>query len=656
MWQWNIFIGANRTVYGGLFRGGEKLISAFAGDTDRCFENREIVKINDGILDFYGKDDYSTEMFKIDCNQPQIAKAMKKLEICIQGLLDKSNTVLIKDPRISIMLSLWEKVLEKLETEVYYIWIYRNPLEIVENLRKNKYSDRHIIYLWIRYNFSILKFLKGRNKCLKINYSDFAQSLPIIEDLSQLFGSKLSDELKRELHHIIKYEYCHSQYSYQDVLNIQCKLLSDLYNVLLRNLEDEVNVLNLEKQYSEEMAETECKYIDYEVLENIKCLELEKIIIYGAGDYGRQAADMLQQLGVFQFAFCDKDAQKQEKAIMNRKVYSIREIEELENRLIIIAVQDNESKKKIELTLRYLRGVHFLSFFALKAVWKYNTNDYTLLENKAEAFSIWHNRLRAGADRIRRACKSPILVYQYGKVGSSTVSESLTNAGIMNIHIHNFFADNFIRWKLTFADEIEQFIKYSDFFCLQSQEYVRNVRDNIKHKKIITMVRDPVAVDLSGVFQLMGNGRNDKRITENIQTGKGILQVVLELAMEMQDGLFDWFDRELKVVSGVDVFAYPFNKEKGFTIIKENTVEILLIKTEKLSHMTEVLRNFTGNQELQLWNTNEGKEKEYAHIYQEVKRKVKFPKKYLEHYYKNNPYMDHFYSKEEQKNFYNKWM
>ena len=151
-------------------------------------------------------------MFKIDCNQPQIAKAMKKLEICIQGLLDKSNTVLIKDPRISIMLSLWEKVLEKLETEVYYIWIYRNPLEIVENLRKNKYSDRHIIYLWIRYNFSILKFLKGRNKCLKINYSDFAQSLPIIEDLSQLFGSKLSDELKRELHHIIKYEYCHSQY------------------------------------------------------------------------------------------------------------------------------------------------------------------------------------------------------------------------------------------------------------------------------------------------------------------------------------------------------------------------------------------------------------------------------------------------------------
>lgn len=643
----------------GAYLGGEEeLISLTADDIDRYFENKEIVKINDSILRFYGKDYYSPEMFKIDCGHPQIIKEMKKLEVCIQTLLGKNNTVVIKDPRISLMLPLWEKVLEKLEAEVCYVWIYRNPLEIAEVLRKNEYSDSHIIYLWMRYNFSILQFLNGRNRYLKINYADFEQNLSIFEAISQLIGKegKLSEDLKWKLAYIIKYEWRHSQYSYQDVLNMQCKLLSDLYGALLESTEDEVNTSDLEIQYSVAMAKTECKYMDYEVLENIKCLEQEEIIIYGAGDYGRQAADILQELGLKKFCFCDKDSHKQKTGIMNRKVYSIREIEELENRLIIIAVHDNESKKKIELTLRYLRGVHFLSFFALKAVWKYNMKDCAALENKAEAFSIWHHRLSASGNCIRKACKSPILVYQYGKVGSSTISDSLKNAGIMNVHIHNFFAENHTRWKPAFANEIENFVKNSDFFCMQSPEYVRNIKDKMKHKKIITMVRDPIAVDLSGVFQLMGNEINDRCIAEKIQTGKGILQTVSELAMEMQDGLFDWFDRELKTVFDVDVFSYPFDKEKGFTIIRKNTVEILLIKTEKISQMTEVLRNFTDNQKLQLRNTNVGKEKEYVHIYEEVKRKVKFPKTYVEHYYKNNPYMDHFYSKEEQKIFYNKWM
>ncbi len=54
-----------------------------------------------------------------------------------------------------------------------------------------------------------------------------------------------------------------------------------------------------------------CEYIDYEVLEDIKCLEKENVIIYGAGNYGRQAAEMLEQLGFLKYNFCDKDIYKQ---------------------------------------------------------------------------------------------------------------------------------------------------------------------------------------------------------------------------------------------------------------------------------------------------------------------------------------------------------
>lgn len=36
-------------------------------------------------------------------------------------------------------------------------------------------------------------------------------------------------------------------------------------------------------------------------------------------------------------------------------------------------------------------------------------------------------------------------------------------------------------------------------------------------------------------------------------------------------------------------------------------------------------------------------------------KNVRIPKKFVEHYYVNNQYMDHFYTKEEKEAFYRRW-
>lgn len=409
------------------------------------------------------------------------------------------------------------------------------------------------------------------------------------------------------------------------------------------------------KQHMEEVIKVEERYMDYEILEDIKFLRNKELIIYGAGDYGRQAAEMLQQLDFHKFNFCDRDSSKHGMNICGGSVYSIVEIEKKENLLVIIAVANENSKKEIEQSLTCIKQIKFLSFFALKTAWKYYASDYTKIETNMGAIAHWYQTLGRNINIIKSAYESPILVYQHGKVGSSSVSEGLRRAGVQNTHIHQFLFKNDIAGKLLLGDDEENFKKKYSIFHFQIPEYVRWIKKGIKGKKIITMVRDPIAVDLSAVFQWIGTGVCDRYFSEQLREGNSFLQAVLNHMLKFQNRLFDWFDDELKELCGIDVFDYPFDCDKGYSIIKDCGVEILLLKTEKLSQMTEVIRNFTDSPQFEMLNENMGKNKEYVHIYEKVKKNLVLPDEYIDFYFKGNPQVNHFYSKAEQEFMKNKW-
>lgn len=545
---------------------GEKneLMSARADNPDGFFENNEIVCINEKILYLSGRKWYDLEPVNLDFDNSQIISAARELESIIRKMLQKNDIVAIKDPRIALILPLWNKVLNELKVQVDYIWEFRNPLEVADSLRRRDgYSRRHSLLLWVHYNLCILDFLKDRNYLL-INYKDILGNSQVLNELSRVFNVQMNKELNEKIQQIVKPQYCHSYYFDCDIQDN--KLVSDMYNMLLIGKKEETDWI---KQYQDEIADIRDKYIDYDALEEKNYLEGKELIIYGAGKCGQETAKMLCQINIIKFDFCDKDIRKQGMEILGGKVLSIAEIEERKNLTIIIAVENLGLKKEIEQTLSCIKDVKLLSLFALKKVWRYSINNFTKIDVMMEMLLFHYRLLEQAVADIKDACNYPVLVYQNGKVGSSTVSKSLWESGIENAHIHRFFRRNSNRkfTSMVYGDDLVDFIDGSD--DLQFLGYTKHIKNEIKGKKIITMVRDPIAVDLSTIFQWMGTGYIDRYFEKELKSGKDFLEAVLNFMLKIQNRLFDWFEEELKEVCGIDVFGHSFDREKGYSIIEE---------------------------------------------------------------------------------------
>jgi hypothetical protein len=119
--------------------------------------------------------------------------------------------------------------------------------------------------------------------------------------------------------------------------------------------------------------------------------------------------------------------------------------------------------------------------------------------------------------------------------------------------------------------------------------------------------------------------------------------------------MFDWFDWEIKEIYGIDIYEYPFDKEKGYSIIKKGNIEIMIYRLENLNKLESIVGDFVGLDDFKLESANTAEQKPYNSIYREFAKTILLPKEYVDFYYKNNPRMDHFYSKEEKRQFLTKW-
>jgi hypothetical protein len=100
------------------------------------------------------------------------------------------------------------------------------------------------------------------------------------------------------------------------------------------------------------------------------------------------------------------------------------------------------------------------------------------------------------------------------------------------------------------------------------------------------MVPDPVALLVSGIWQ--NKKAYDFFSDENCKKNQDIL--IKEINKHINsptsyDYIFNWFNFELKSVIGVDVFAYAFPVNDGWTIINSDRAEVMVITLEALSGM-----------------------------------------------------------------------
>lgn len=389
---------------------------------------------------------------------------------------------------------------------------------------------------------------------------------------------------------------------------------------------------------------------DYELVNNIGVLFEKKIIIYGAGKYGIRSAKLLEKAGLEGgiLCFCDRDAGQ--KQYQGHKVITPGELEvtvKKEDCMIVVGSKDYLDEIIGELARREINAF-ICTWYGLQVAVEINIDDVRFLKafqeefkRKKELYGLLLNSSFNNKLFLSNMCHilPAILVYQSGKVGSGTIYNTLSREGVDAIHIHNICFFYGADTEIAVLEEASAFFK-------------KHIR--AEGCKIITLVRDPIARGLSAFMQ---GFRNNMYISHHFDSGCSLAAKAFEIIMGnlYNNAEFTWFDLELKEATGIDIYQYPFDKEKGYAWIKEGNIEVLALTLEKLNENVEVLGEFVGKPGIKLQSSNVGDEKQYKYIYEGLKKDIRLPAEVIESQYKNNPLLDHFYTKEEKERFLQKW-
>jgi hypothetical protein len=244
--------------------------------------------------------------------------------------------------------------------------------------------------------------------------------------------------------------------------------------------------------------------------------------------------------------------------------------------------------------------------------------------------------------------EKPIVIYQMGKVGSTSVLEALNENNLFPVfQIHRMNPDHMDQIR---ADYKQKNLKLPPIRMkkLLYHEIIAKKRG----AKFITLVRDPINRNISAFFENIQNYVSEP-LDQVFDTGN-LTKLFLE--KYPQHVPLDWFDIEPKVVLGIDVFNYPFPKEKGFLQITKGKFDWLIIKTEIDDRTKEnTIRDYLKIDVLSLKKLNLTTDKAFGNYFDRFKKELKLPKDYLEKM-KNAKYTNHFYTSSELDILWARWL
>ena len=272
---------------------------------------------------------------------------------------------------------------------------------------------------------------------------------------------------------------------------------------------------------------------------------------------------------------------------------------------------------------------------------------------------------------LKRYGRAPVVIFQMGKVGSTSIKRSLQalNPDMAIYHSHLLSKERIA--------ETEK--KRKKFFRTERVSYLKRpwmnqfLRKEIGRKqggrkwKVITLTRDPIARNVSTFFENLEVQAIDTNGAFEIRSDYyDILRSVVTLDdMHLLVDLFfnklrhesplEFFDRELKGIFGVDVYASEFPKSRGYHIYRSTQADVLLIRLENLNTCArEAFKEFLGIDNFTLKSENVGLQKIYAPLYKKFLDSITWPESYLDKFYESK-FMKHFYTQNEIKGFRENW-
>lgn len=260
--------------------------------------------------------------------------------------------------------------------------------------------------------------------------------------------------------------------------------------------------------------------------------------------------------------------------------------------------------------------------------------------------------------------EEPVFVYQMGKVASTSIVKALSETDFGKRIYHTHFLtkegiDFFLTLKQkTYGDwqNIPAPSRYYIFQTIFLNQQLKKRNNNSKKKlKIITLVRDPIAINVSGFFHNQDLWLSDfsDEIVEDVEYHNKLKKRFID--EYPHEHPLTWFDRELKLVFGIDVFADSFPKSIGYKIYEGDSADVLLLKLESLDRcLSDAFKDFLNIDNFFLPKANTAREKVYSTLYKKFVANIQLPESYLKKMY-NSKYIQHFYSESEINSFKAKW-
>lgn len=232
----------------------------------------------------------------------------------------------------------------------------------------------------------------------------------------------------------------------------------------------------------------------------------------------------------------------------------------------------------------------------------------------------------ASYNNLMNICKYEpcILLHSFPKTGNKSLIKSFAKAG--NVHSTNHG------------------ICYSDI----SKSYFDEVMGVIGNKdiRIVTGVREPIERIIAHRWQ---------GIARPYEYGeKCVSEFVDKTYSSFHKSEIEWLDTEIRDIFGIDVFEHPFDKTKGYSIMRKNNISIFLYRLDFLNSLEKELGEFCGVEDFKLKSDNVGADKYYALAYSEYKKNIKIDKEFFAECLTSKE-MTHFYTEEECSAYKEKW-
>jgi hypothetical protein len=235
------------------------------------------------------------------------------------------------------------------------------------------------------------------------------------------------------------------------------------------------------------------------------------------------------------------------------------------------------------------------------------------------------------------------VVFSVAKTGSSAIAAGLRAAGAGPVHhVHDLDPAHLER------EEAEYRWTGRPWRIWDAQRVLRRPPTAEAPWRVVSIVRDPIAQTMSAFFQ-PGSRRGYLHPTATVTS----------LQSRFGDRLdhlpLRWFDTHLEPALGIDVYATPFDRERGYQIITTPTVHLLLLRCEGLAVAPAALAELLDREQpVAVPRVNVGADKDYAELYEAFRQAVRPDEAQLDRIY-GSPMVRHFYSGDEIAEFRALW-